>query len=137
MEKLSERVGRTRRRIQHLPNAAVRQGGGLETVAALPSGRIFQIHILFPDPWPKRRHWARRLLSPPFLSECSRILQPGGLLRILTDHEGYARHISTLLKDQSTLQPNTTSPLFPPSAFQQNFDNNLTPYWEFLLDKAE
>ncbi len=52
---------------------------------ALPSGVADVIHVLFPDPWPKRRHHVRRLVQEDFLQSCRRLLKPGGLLRIVTD----------------------------------------------------
>ncbi len=45
--------------------------------------------VLFPDPWPKRRHAFNRLLQPEFLAELSRVLCPGGHLHIKSDVESY------------------------------------------------
>lgn len=47
------------------------------------------LHVYFPDPWPKTRHHKRRLINEAFLTESSRILEPGGELRVVTDHEEY------------------------------------------------
>ena len=46
------------------------------------------IHVLFPDPWPKIRHHKRRMISPPFLQLCTRLLRPGGQLHFASDHAG-------------------------------------------------
>jgi len=48
-----------------------------------------QMHIYFPDPWPKARHNKRRLIQGPFLRELHRVLVPHGMVRIATDHEDY------------------------------------------------
>lgn len=48
-----------------------------------------QVHIYFPDPWPKARHNKRRLIQAPFLRELHRVLQPGGQIRLATDHGDY------------------------------------------------
>ena len=48
-----------------------------------------QVHIYFPDPWPKKRHWKRRLIDAGVLRECHRILQPAGMVRIVTDLDDY------------------------------------------------
>lgn len=48
-----------------------------------------QIHIYFPDPWPKAKHHKRRLVQVPFLEQCHRVLQPGGTVRMVTDHDEY------------------------------------------------
>lgn len=53
-------------------------------------GSIAQvIHLYFSDPWPKTKHNRRRVLQDRFLADAYRILQPGGELRIVTDHEEY------------------------------------------------
>ena len=50
---------------------------------------VARMHIYFPDPWPKSRHHKRRLIQEGFLREVHRVLEPGGMLRIVTDHDGY------------------------------------------------
>jgi tRNA (guanine-N7-)-methyltransferase len=47
------------------------------------------IHLYFSDPWPKRKHHRRRVVQDAFLGESWRILEPGGELRIVTDHDEY------------------------------------------------
>ena len=58
-------------------------------LAQLPDQAIDRIFVLFPDPWPKRRHWNRRFLGPENLPALVRVLKPGGELRAATDHPGY------------------------------------------------
>lgn len=57
----------------------------------LPAGSIARAFILFPDPWPKRRHVKRRLVNPGTLDLLARALRPGGELRIATDIGDYVR----------------------------------------------
>ncbi|MHC4415891.1 MAG: tRNA (guanine(46)-N(7))-methyltransferase TrmB [Planctomycetota bacterium] len=45
------------------------------------------IHLYFSDPWPKKRHHKRRLIQDRTLVEWHRVLQPGGELRLVTDHD--------------------------------------------------
>ena len=59
----------------------------------LPEGSIGQAFILFPDPWPKRKHLKRRLINPQLLGQLARVLRPGAELRIATDIGDYARTI--------------------------------------------
>lgn len=55
----------------------------------LPAGSVRQVHIYFPDPWPKAKQNKRRLVQAPFLRELHRLLTPDGRVRMATDHEGY------------------------------------------------
>jgi tRNA (guanine-N7-)-methyltransferase len=48
---------------------------------------------MFPDPWPKVRHHKRRLLQVSLLETLTRLLVPGGVLHIASDHEDYVREI--------------------------------------------
>jgi tRNA (guanine-N7-)-methyltransferase len=59
----------------------------------LPPGSIGRVFVLFPDPWPKRRHTKRRLLGPGTLASIARCLRPGAELRIATDSGDYVRTI--------------------------------------------
>jgi len=55
----------------------------------VPDACLRQVHIYFPDPWPKARQQKRRMVQAPFLRELHRVLEPHGLIRIATDHAGY------------------------------------------------
>ena len=59
----------------------------------LPAASIGRAFILFPDPWPKKRHHKRRLVSEATLAELARVMWPGAELRIATDIAEYARWI--------------------------------------------
>jgi tRNA (guanine-N7-)-methyltransferase len=60
-------------------------------LAALASATIGRAFVLFPDPWPKKRHWKRRIVCRPVLDELARILVPGAELRLATDDPGYGQ----------------------------------------------
>lgn len=92
IEGLSSRVTRSNKKISRLgiPNAALWRGWGKESLDALiPDAFLDTLHVSFPDPWPKRRHWFRRLVNPEFLEIASRKLKKEGVLRLMTDHLGY------------------------------------------------
>ncbi|MGE0700927.1 MAG: tRNA (guanosine(46)-N(7))-methyltransferase TrmB [Hyphomicrobiaceae bacterium] len=59
----------------------------------LPEASIGRAFVLFPDPWPKRRHIKRRLVNRHLLGLLARVMQPGAELRIATDIGDYARTI--------------------------------------------
>ena len=55
----------------------------------LPPQSIDRIHLLCPDPWPKRHHQVKRLVCSDFINRLTRILKPGGILHLSTDHAPY------------------------------------------------
>ena len=63
-----------------------------------PDACVRELHIYFPDPWPKRRHRKRRLLGPSFIEQAHRVLVAGGELYFATDFMEYFRETVELLK---------------------------------------
>lgn len=63
---------------------------------------LARINLYFPDPWPKKRHYKRRIVQPRFLELCATHLVPGGSLNIATDWANYAEHIDEIF-DRSTI----------------------------------
>ena len=59
---------------------------------------LAQIQVLFPDPWPKKRHHKRRLIQPPFVALLARALESGGTLRCATDWQPYALEMLSVLE---------------------------------------
>ena len=51
------------------------------------------VHLFFPDPWPKKRHFKRRIVNERFLNDVHAKLKPGGYLHIATDWVPYAEWI--------------------------------------------
>jgi tRNA (guanine-N7-)-methyltransferase len=72
-----------------LTNIRLYDGDARELLEKLPDNSIERLFILFPDPWPKARHHKRRIINKNSLKLFYRVLQPGGLLRLATDHEDY------------------------------------------------
>ena len=70
----------------------------------LPQGSIGRLFVLFPDPWPKRRHHKRRLFAPPTLALLTRCLRPGAELRVATDSADYVRTILLAVAGQPGLR---------------------------------
>ncbi|GLK71928.1 tRNA (guanine(46)-N(7))-methyltransferase TrmB [Ancylobacter dichloromethanicus] len=63
----------------------------------LPGGSLERIDLLYPDPWPKRRHWKRRFVRGDNIDRFARLLAPGGHFRFATDIEHYAAWTLRLL----------------------------------------
>jgi tRNA (guanine-N7-)-methyltransferase len=80
-------------RVARLGSARVRtlQADAACVVATLvPPASVAAYHVYFPDPWPKRRHAKRRVLTPGLIAALARTLVPGGRLLLATDVYGYA-----------------------------------------------
>ena len=52
----------------------------------IPDASLAGAYVLFPDPWPKYRHHARRILHAPMLDILARLIRPGGSLVLASDH---------------------------------------------------
>ncbi|MBP7095733.1 MAG: tRNA (guanosine(46)-N7)-methyltransferase TrmB [Spirochaetia bacterium] len=57
---------------------------------AIAPGSLAGFHVFFPDPWPKKRHHKRRLVTRPFTDLMASRLAPGGYIHFVTDWEEYA-----------------------------------------------
>lgn len=76
---------------QDLKNVRVHFGDARPLMEALPDASLGRIFVLHPDPWPKKRHFKRRMISPWFFSEAARLIRPGGELRVASDVPDYVR----------------------------------------------
>lgn len=73
-----------------LGNLAFVRAEAEEMLLELPSSVLVgDTFVLFPDPWPKRRHVKNRLIKPEFLSLLAQRTRPGGGLYLRTDHQPY------------------------------------------------
>jgi tRNA (guanine-N7-)-methyltransferase len=77
---------RDRRKIQNLQFLKAEARQFLER---LPRESVSVFHIYFPDPWPKKRHHKRRLVTAPFLEALSARLKPAGTVALATDDGHY------------------------------------------------
>ncbi|MEO1700698.1 MAG: tRNA (guanosine(46)-N(7))-methyltransferase TrmB [Pseudomonadota bacterium] len=67
----------------------------------LPNASLDGIDLLYPDPWPKPRHWKRRFVSHKNLDRFARVMKPGALFRFASDIETYVNWTlqHTLVRD--------------------------------------
>jgi tRNA (guanine-N7-)-methyltransferase len=84
-------------------NVRVYMGDGRDLLAALPPLSVDRMFVLFPDPWPKTRHWKRRLLSAKTLAVIAQTLKPGGGLRVATDWAAYAESVLGIAQKEPLL----------------------------------
>jgi tRNA (guanine-N7-)-methyltransferase len=64
----------------------------------IPRRALTEVLILFPDPWPKKRHHKRRLIQDAFIALLVERLAPAGVLRLATDWEPYALQMLEVLE---------------------------------------
>lgn len=77
---------------EDLTNIRLHFGDASDLLDWLPDGQLSRIDLLYPDPWPKRRHWKRRFVQDEMLTRLARVLEPGGELRFATDIADYAAY---------------------------------------------
>lgn len=78
-------------------NVRVAEGDAVQILAAIEPSTVSAIRVLFPDPWPKRRHHRRRLVDAAFVERAATLLTSDGELHVATDWDDYAAQVRTLL----------------------------------------
>jgi tRNA (guanine-N7-)-methyltransferase len=75
---------------EKVANVRLRRGDAQALVEAAPDAFFARVFILYPDPWPKRRHNKRRVVSEAMVESLARAMRSGGELRFATDIDDYA-----------------------------------------------
>jgi tRNA (guanine-N7-)-methyltransferase len=133
------RVCRDRVLRSGLSNArVVRADARLFVESALPPASLRAIHIYFPDPWPKKKQRKRRLLDGVFLELAASRLEPGGMLRIATDHPDYGSTLGPLLDTVAAFESLDwgASPVPPATHYELKYAREGRPIWRFLRRRA-
>jgi tRNA (guanine-N7-)-methyltransferase len=100
----------------------------------LSPGSVATIFVLFPDPWPKKRHHKRRLFKPEIVEAMTTVLQPHGRLLVKSDHAAYAEVIDQVLSSATGLTPISTDDAFaglPLSGFETKYQKEGRPIFSF------
>jgi len=83
---------------EKLKNVRVFKSDSIEVLKyGLPDSILDKVQIFFPDPWHKKKHHKRRLITRTFVELIKQKLKPGGQLHIATDWEPYAQEIAELM----------------------------------------
>jgi tRNA (guanine-N7-)-methyltransferase len=102
----------------------------------LPENSIWRFHLNFPDPWPKRRHHARRIVDDEFLHAIHRSLVECGELWIKTDHESYFQSIKQVAARSELWNPLEWSEEgYPRTDFEEQFLAEELPIYRLRLGK--
>lgn len=88
-----------------LTNAKMLRGDANRLITNhISDGSLAAVHVYFPDPWWKKRHFKRRIMNPVFVKQIQRVLKPGGELHFWTDVEEYFEMALEVLSENTTLQ---------------------------------
>jgi tRNA (guanine-N7-)-methyltransferase len=138
IERQASRVERCLKKIARLGfvNAHAVQGEGLSALRELEL-RARVVHVSFPDPWPKRRHHVRRMVSEKFLAEAWAVIEPAGILRLMTDDESYFRAMERAALACDGFEPIAWEDgrAYPPTEFQMKFVSK--PVYRFALRRCD
>jgi tRNA (guanine-N7-)-methyltransferase len=109
-----ERVG--------LTNISVHPGDARDLIEVLPKASVDRAFLLYPDPWPKRRHHRRRFVTAEHLEPLARVMSQGAEFRIATDIPDYVR--------QARME-------VPRHGFREETSDTLTPWTDWVATRYE
>lgn len=72
-------------------NIRIYPGDVRDLFDVLPEACVERAFLLYPDPWPKKRHHRRRFVTPEHLEPLARVMAPGAIFRVATDIPDYVR----------------------------------------------
>jgi len=110
----AERAGVTNLRLMRVES-------GYAVKHLLPAESVVRLYVLFPDPWPKRRHWGRRLIQPEFLEAAATALGVGGELWLKTDDADYFRHMEKVAAGCGALSREEWKEEMPQTDFERHY----------------
>ncbi len=105
----------------------------------LAENSVETFYLLFPDPWPKRRHQQRRIFTHGFLEAIATALKQTGILHIATDQFDYFQHIERLSRADSRFEavPRLRDDaVLPSTKFERRFREQGVSIYRFTLRKT-
>ena len=140
IERLTKRVEKVRHKADKIENVRVLRADTLFAVRyLLPESSVETFYLLFPDPWPKRRHQFRRIFTLAFLDAIAVALERHGVLRVMTDQPDYFHQIERLSRAHVQFQTMPQSPedfVFPVTKFERKFRDRGVPIYRLTLRKV-
>jgi tRNA (guanine-N7-)-methyltransferase len=74
---------------KQLENVRIHSDDARDVIERLPKASLGRVFVLFPDPWPKNRHWKRRFINEENLIALARVMRKGAELRLASDQPDY------------------------------------------------
>jgi tRNA (guanine-N7-)-methyltransferase len=127
----SDRISRANRKRERarLTNLHFVLAEADDFLGVMPEGSSFSaIYILFPDPWPKRRHHKNRVLKAALLTAVAAAAKKGTLLFFRTDHEAYFRDAEAVIRAHAEWKISDAKvlPFEEPTVFQKRATSHFT-----------
>jgi tRNA (guanine-N7-)-methyltransferase len=140
IERLTKRVKKVRRKAEKIENVRVLRADTLFAVRyLLPECSVETFYLLFPDPWPKRRHQFRRTFTRDFLDAIAAALEKHGVLLVATDHLDYFFQIERLSRSHLQFQgvpQSSNDAVLPVTKFERTFRGQGVPIYRLSLRKS-
>jgi len=136
VERLSRRAEKTGRAVARngLSNARVLHCEIAEAMRSFAPESVAVFHLLFPDPWPKRRHHVRRLINDAFLRAAWTALEKDGELRFMTDDRHYFEQTRKLRHPFT--EEEWELPDLPRTEFEERYRADGRPIYRLRLRKS-
>jgi tRNA (guanine-N7-)-methyltransferase len=137
IERLSARIRSSARKAASLDNVRLLQMESSYAVRyLLPAESVETFYLLFPDPWPKRRHHRRRIVTPDFLTSVHVALEQNGITYIATDHLDYFRKIKEIAESIPGFAIEDRDVDLPRSRFRLIFEQRSAQIYWLALRKV-
>ena len=137
IERLSARIRSSARKAASLGNVRLLQMESSYAVRyLLPAESVETFYLLFPDPWPKRRHHRRRIVTPDFLDSVHVALEQNGITYIATDHLDYFRKIKEIAESIPGFAIEDRDVDLPQSRFRLIFEQRSAQIYWLTLRKV-
>jgi tRNA (guanine-N7-)-methyltransferase len=137
IERLLDRVRISARKAATLDNVRLLRMESFYAVRyLLPAESVEGFYLLFPDPWPKRRHRRRRIVTPDFLGSIHAALEENGVIYIATDDLDYFGRIKKIAESHRGFAITDADVDLPQSGFELVFRRKGVPIEWLVLRKV-
>jgi len=115
-----------------LKNLFLHHGDARDVMDSLSDGLLSRLYVLFPDPWPKKRHNKRRIINEAFLLDVFRVLKPNGKFYFASDIIDYVDWSLARIKQNNCFQIEIDTP----SSWRTPYDSWPGTRYEAKAKKA-